>query len=186
MLAVARNEPLLAVPDGHWEQPRADTIVERPLQRPGSGSQRALGRKDHGGMTGRVCRWRGCNSPTKNGSGSIGCSCAAVTATQLPWPTMSCLRRGERHVRPWSAWRGNAGASSRVSRSPRGVGLDQYEVRRWDGWYRHMTLAIFALAYLAVLRARVQNQPKPVTQDVSLLGSATGGEKVSHIGSHST
>lgn len=34
------------------------------------------------------------------------------------------------------------------------VGLDQYEVRRWDGWYRHMTLAMFALAYLAVLRAR--------------------------------
>ena len=33
------------------------------------------------------------------------------------------------------------------------VGLDQYEVRRWDGWYRHMTLAMFALAYLTVLRA---------------------------------
>ena len=38
------------------------------------------------------------------------------------------------------------------------VGLDQYEVRRWDGWYRHMTLAMFALAYLAVLRARLQVQ----------------------------
>lgn len=34
------------------------------------------------------------------------------------------------------------------------VGLDHYEVRRGDGWYRHMTLAMFALAYLAVLRAR--------------------------------
>ena len=22
------------------------------------------------------------------------------------------------------------------------MGLDQYEVRRWDGWYRHITLAI--------------------------------------------
>ena len=31
------------------------------------------------------------------------------------------------------------------------VGLDHYEVRRWDGWYRHMTLAMFALAYLAYL-----------------------------------
>jgi SRSO17 transposase len=36
------------------------------------------------------------------------------------------------------------------------VGLDHYEVRRWDGWYRHMTLAMFALAYLAVLRAHLQ------------------------------
>jgi SRSO17 transposase len=32
------------------------------------------------------------------------------------------------------------------------VGLDQYEVRRWTGWYRHMTLAMLAQAYLAVTR----------------------------------
>ena len=38
------------------------------------------------------------------------------------------------------------------------VGLDQYAVRRWDGWYRHMTLALFALAYLAVLRAHLHAQ----------------------------
>ena len=31
------------------------------------------------------------------------------------------------------------------------VGLDQYEVRRWDGWYRHITLAMLAHAYLAVI-----------------------------------
>ncbi|HUX86636.1 MAG TPA: IS701 family transposase, partial [Chloroflexota bacterium] len=30
------------------------------------------------------------------------------------------------------------------------VGLDQYEVRRWTGWYRHITLALLAHAYLAV------------------------------------
>jgi SRSO17 transposase len=34
------------------------------------------------------------------------------------------------------------------------VGLDQYEVRSWEGWYRHMTLALMAHAYLTVLRAR--------------------------------
>ena len=32
------------------------------------------------------------------------------------------------------------------------VGLDQYEVRRWDGWHRHITLAMVAYAYLAVIR----------------------------------
>ena len=26
------------------------------------------------------------------------------------------------------------------------VGLDQYEVRRWKGWYRHITLAMLAHA----------------------------------------
>lgn len=32
------------------------------------------------------------------------------------------------------------------------VGLDQYEVRSWTGWYRHITLALWAQAYLAGLR----------------------------------
>ena len=32
------------------------------------------------------------------------------------------------------------------------VGLDQYEVRSWVGWHRHITLAMLALAYLAALR----------------------------------
>ncbi len=32
------------------------------------------------------------------------------------------------------------------------VGLDHYEVRSWVGWHRHITLSMFALAYLAVVR----------------------------------
>jgi hypothetical protein len=32
------------------------------------------------------------------------------------------------------------------------VGLDEYEVRSWVGWHRHVTLAMLAHAYLAVLR----------------------------------
>jgi SRSO17 transposase len=35
------------------------------------------------------------------------------------------------------------------------VGLDQYEVRHWQSWYRHVTLALLAHAFLAVSRARV-------------------------------
>lgn len=33
------------------------------------------------------------------------------------------------------------------------VGLDHYEVRSWTGWYRHMTLAMWAQAFLTVIRA---------------------------------
>jgi SRSO17 transposase len=33
------------------------------------------------------------------------------------------------------------------------VGLAHYEVRSWTGWYRHITLAMWAYAWLAVLRA---------------------------------
>ncbi|HSL68678.1 MAG TPA: IS701 family transposase [Longimicrobiales bacterium] len=32
------------------------------------------------------------------------------------------------------------------------VGLDHYEVRAWTGWHRHITLAMLAHAYLAVVR----------------------------------
>jgi SRSO17 transposase len=32
------------------------------------------------------------------------------------------------------------------------VGLDHYEVRRWPGWYRHITLALLAHAFLVVAR----------------------------------
>ena len=33
------------------------------------------------------------------------------------------------------------------------VGLDHYEVRRYHAWYRHITLAMLAHAFLAVTRA---------------------------------
>ncbi len=32
------------------------------------------------------------------------------------------------------------------------VGLDDYEVRPWKGWYRHITLAMLALAFLTVIK----------------------------------
>jgi SRSO17 transposase len=35
------------------------------------------------------------------------------------------------------------------------VGLDQYEVRSWTGWYRHMTLALFTQALLTVVRGHL-------------------------------
>jgi SRSO17 transposase len=37
-------------------------------------------------------------------------------------------------------------------------GLDEYEVRSWTGWHRHVTLSLFALAVVAVIRSRV---PEP-------------------------
>ena len=39
-------------------------------------------------------------------------------------------------------------------------GLDHYEVRHWQGWYRHITLAMLAHAVLSVLRARGEKNSK--------------------------
>ena len=40
-------------------------------------------------------------------------------------------------------------------------GLDEYEVRNWTGWHRHITLSLLAHAYLTVVRAQaVGKTPK--------------------------
>lgn len=40
------------------------------------------------------------------------------------------------------------------------VGLDEYEVRSWTGWYRHSTLVLLAHAFLVVTRARTEQASK--------------------------
>src|ERR671933_501880 len=40
------------------------------------------------------------------------------------------------------------------------VGLDEYEVRRWSGWHRHITLALLAHAYLGVVRSRADGEKR--------------------------
>ena len=54
------------------------------------------------------------------------------------------------------------------------VGLDHYEVRSWTGWYRHITLAMWAYALLVVMRAGTiavdaLKQSLPPTQARSIL-----------------
>ena len=41
------------------------------------------------------------------------------------------------------------------------VGLSHYEVRSWHGWYRHTTLALFAHAFLAAIRAAGRETQAP-------------------------
>jgi SRSO17 transposase len=40
------------------------------------------------------------------------------------------------------------------------VGLDHYEVRKWQAWYRHITLALLAHAYLEVTRRQATTEEK--------------------------
>ncbi len=35
------------------------------------------------------------------------------------------------------------------------AGLDEYEVRHWAGWYRHITLSLLAYAFLVATRTRM-------------------------------
>ncbi len=38
------------------------------------------------------------------------------------------------------------------------VGLDHYEVRRWDAWHRHVTLSLLAHAFLVVVRLSARDE----------------------------
>ncbi len=155
VLAVKSDEPLWAVLDGRWGQPRADTIAAQipadQWQRLSAGDG-AKGPRRYDWARCRLARlqlrveerrwahWvlvrRSCSDP------------AEVAYYVVFAPTGTSLRTLVRV----------AGQRWRIEQSfalAKGeVGLDQYEVRRWDGWYRHMTLAMFALAYLVVLRAQ--------------------------------
>lgn len=57
------------------------------------------------------------------------------------------------------------------------VGLDDYEVRHWPGWYRHITLSMWALAFLTVTRTQaVQAEgSKKQAAHVGLPDPADGG-----------
>ncbi len=45
------------------------------------------------------------------------------------------------------------------------VGLDEYEVRSWQGWYRHITFCMLAMAFLVVLRLSSQTLEVPRNND---------------------
>ncbi len=40
------------------------------------------------------------------------------------------------------------------------AGLDLYEARKWEGWYRHVTLAMLAHICLAVVRLQANTGPE--------------------------
>jgi SRSO17 transposase len=65
-------------------------------------------------------------------------------------------------VKRWTAQEG-------LKRAKDEVGLDQYEVRRWDAWHRHVTLSLLAHAALQVTRSaygELEGTSDPVSSSV--------------------
>ncbi len=48
------------------------------------------------------------------------------------------------------------------------VGLDHYEVRRWDAWHRHITLCLLAHAFLAVVRSSLEREQGSGKRGISI------------------
>jgi SRSO17 transposase len=47
------------------------------------------------------------------------------------------------------------------------VGLDEYEVRKWEGWHRHITLCLLAHAYLVVVRSVAEHEERAAKGGIS-------------------
>jgi SRSO17 transposase len=48
------------------------------------------------------------------------------------------------------------------------VGLDHYEVRKWEAWHRHVTLCLLAHAFLAVVRSCAEQEEGAVKRGISI------------------
>ncbi len=181
VLAVTSAEPLWAVLDGSWGQPRADVIAAHipaeAWQRLSAGTgakgprwydwvRAPLARLQ---LTVEERRWEHWVLVRRSRSDPTDLAYYVVFA-----PAGTSLRTLARVA--GQRWR--IEQSFELAKSE--VGLDQYEVRRWHGWYRHMTLAMFALAYLAVLRARVQ-APQDQQAQQTPRELATHGETATEI-----
>jgi SRSO17 transposase len=58
------------------------------------------------------------------------------------------------------------------------TGLDEYEVRYWHSWHRHITLSMMAHAWLASIRPRVGEKPGPgIGRAERPRGAATAGDR---------
>ena len=48
------------------------------------------------------------------------------------------------------------------------VGLDHYEVRKWDAWHRHITLCLLAHAFLAITRRAAVEEERTPKKGISI------------------
>jgi len=160
VLAVKRDEPVWAVLDGRWGQPRADVIAAAQI--PADAWQ-------------RLSAGAGAQGPRWSDGARVRLARRPLTAAERRWDHWLLVRRSRSAptALAYSVVFTPAGTSLRTRARVAGQrwrseqscelakgegGLDQYEVRRWNGWYRHMTLALCALASLAVLRAHLHAQ----------------------------
>jgi SRSO17 transposase len=149
VLAVKATQPLWAhAGQGPAEVPARELVARLPAR-----AWRRLSAGD-GAKGPRVYDWArvALTRPGWPGRGS-GCWPAGGCRTGS-WPSTPATARPAPPWPSWSGWPEAAGRSRRASRPAKGqVGLDHYQVRRYDAWYRHTTLALVAQGFLAAVRA---------------------------------
>ena len=150
VLAVRSNEKLWAETDRGWRQVRADRLapgVEEPgwvRRSAGDGAKGPRGIRLGAG---------GDPAPERSRARGTGCWSGAASPSPGSWPITSASAPVDTTLEELVRVAGTRWTIEECFEEAKGeVGLDQYEVRKWDGWYRHITLAMLAHACLAVVR----------------------------------
>ena len=155
VLAVRSNEKLWAETDRGWRQVRADRLAPG-VEEPGW-VRRSAG---DGAKGPRVYDWA---HPAPEGAGQ-GVLAAGPAQHRQPGELAYYVCFGPESTTLEELVRvaGTRWTIEECFEEAKGeVGLDQYEVRKWDGWYRHITLAMLAHACLAVVRRQALEQGGP-------------------------
>ena len=106
--------------------------------------------KGHASTIGVGCQY----DPGRSRVGGIGCWCVAASPILRTWPTTPVLVRGDVSLAELVRVAGTRWIiEDAFKEAKQEVGLDEYQVRLWVGWYRHITLAMLAHAFLAVTRS---------------------------------
>ena len=106
--------------------------------------------KGHAATIGVGCQY----DPGRSRVGGIGCWCVAASPILRTWPTTPVLVRGDVSLAELVRVAGTRWIiEDAFKEAKQEVGLDEYQVRLWVGWYRHITLAMLAHAFLAVIRS---------------------------------
>ena len=90
---------------------------------------------------------------------AIGCSFVAASAIQQRRPTISSLPQRPPRCTRWSRPLEKDWHIEEDFENTKEMGLDQYEVRSWTAWYRHVTLVMLAYAFLVGICAQVRTSP---------------------------
>ena len=158
VLAVRSNEKLWAETDKGWRQVRADRLAPR-VEEPGW-VRRSAG---DGAKGPRVYDWvRVEIRPLKEPGKGYWLLVRRSIAKPGELAHYVCFGPVDTTLEELVRVAGTRWTIEECFKEAKGeVGLDQYEVRKWDGWYRHITLAMLAHACLAVVRRQALEQGGP-------------------------
>jgi SRSO17 transposase len=150
VLAVPVNQRMSATIDGRVTELRADTLAARLPPQAWKRISAGAGSKGP-----RIYQWaRAAVRPLEDSGAGYWLLARRSLADPDDLAYYLCYGPADTPLRELVRVAGTRWAIEESFQTGKGeVGLDQYQVRRWDGWYRHITLAMLAHAFLTVTRA---------------------------------